>query len=29
MCQLFDLVGNAFDAIIKAPPIGAEVLDDP
>ena len=24
MCQLFDLVGNAFDSIIKAPPIGAE-----
>ena len=29
VCQLFDLLGNALDALIETPPIAAEVLDDP
>jgi hypothetical protein len=28
VCQLFDLLGNALDALIDTPPIAAEVLDD-
>jgi hypothetical protein len=28
LCRLFDLLGNALDALIEPPPIIAEVLDD-
>jgi hypothetical protein len=29
MCQHIDLFGNLLDALIEAPPIAAEVLNDP
>jgi hypothetical protein len=29
MCQLFDLLGNMFDALIETTPITAEILDGP
>jgi hypothetical protein len=28
VCQLFDLLSNALDALIETPSIAAEVLDD-